>query len=107
MDKNQFLQAASRLYDELFPEQAQPALFNKEEEPKKEIGPFKMRKEVTRVSTVAEHYGQPTAVFLEICKEVGISTLSSKKSGGTLIRREDVNFLVQYVERRYNNFNED
>lgn len=108
MTREQFLNAASRLYDEMFPEQAQPALFpenDAESAPKKVNAPYKIRKEITRVSNIADHYGQPTPLMNDICKEIGIVTLKGKK--GQMIKKADVDFLVLYIQRRYNNFNEE
>lgn len=106
MDKKQFLTIAERLYNEMFPEQAEGNLFESEEAPKeKEIGPFKMRKEATRISTIAEHYKQATGVIAGVCQELGIKPIKGVK-GGSMIRKDDVDFLVMYIGRRYYNFNE-
>ena len=113
MTKQEFLELAARLYDEL----CEPKLFRQEEkaEPAAEVIPEKrlitnykpraMRSEQpVRLDNLASHYQTKLPKMMEVCRECNVDV--SLTDSHRYIKRVDIPFLTAFIERKYNNFNE-
>lgn len=129
MTKQQFIEAsvilaekmAGELYDNYMGSKADPAdLYTREQMANdaevsapaqapapKVIGPYKVRKASTvavRLSNIAEHFGISCYQMYVVCDE-SATKYTKDPNGRGMIALADLDFLNQYIGRKYNYFN--
>lgn len=130
MTKQQFIEAsvilaekmAGELYDNYMGSKADPAdLYTREQMANdaegaavpevaplpKLKGPYKARKSnngFIRLSNMADHYGISSLEIYKVCEEAGIKYTRDAHGHG-LLAAADLDFLNQYIGRKYNYFN--
>lgn len=109
--KEKFLEGMAAIYDRIH------AKFNAPEEApaeapatvyavrKAEHGPYRSRREYSRIDTIARHYEVPVSVIRGACEDAGTDPVYM--GGRHWLPKDDVTLLVMLVARKYDNYDGD